>query len=266
MWPLIVALIGLLCLEEAYGRLNQEQKQVSESLSNVWLHDTQESVYHLCENLEDGQGLTCGRANFTTSRGDILQLVESWTRFKPKNPLARFLPELRRLVVDETNSSDVSNLRGFESGWEKAMSDMSFLVYQDETLDTFYYEPAMSLAKLIGVQFPLSKAVLYDTMIQHGANNGTDSIQAIVLGSGSLPDSPAQEKAWLSRFLTERRSVLTEPSTEGLRKTWPQTVDRIEGYIQIMKDENWDFNPPIYVLTAKHEAFIPKPGHDNGYL
>jgi chitosanase len=236
------------------GNLSPGEKLRSEALTNLWLHNNTDTLYHDCADLGNGQGLTCGRANFTTSYFDLRVLVKEYSKRKPQNPLTPYLPELERLARLE--SSDTSNLGGFTEIWASESDDPTFRETQDWTLNEVYYEPAMGLASALNVQLPLTKAVLYDTIIQHGDREDPDSIRYINNMAGPPPESVEEEKQWLARFLSVRRQVLLNPTDESLKSWWPATADTVEGYFQLLNEGNFLFLGPFRIQTSQHEAFI----------
>lgn len=88
------------------------------------------------------------------------------------------MPELRRLAKNE--SDDTSNLKGFASAWRSLGNDKAFRAAQDEVNDRLYYQPAMKRSDQAGLKTALAKAVMYDTVIQHGDGDDPDSFYALI--------------------------------------------------------------------------------------
>ena len=53
--------------------------------------------YRYIQDIHDGRGYTGGIIGFTSGTGDMLEVVRAYTRARPRNPLARYLPALRRV-------------------------------------------------------------------------------------------------------------------------------------------------------------------------
>src|SRR5437899_462959 len=53
--------------------------------------------YKYIEDIGDGRGYTAGIIGFCSGTGDMLDLVEYYTGKEPGNPLARYLPALRKV-------------------------------------------------------------------------------------------------------------------------------------------------------------------------
>src|SRR5206468_6855413 len=53
--------------------------------------------YRYIEDIGDGRGYTAGIIGFCSGTGDLLQVIEQYTRKSPNNVLARYLPALREV-------------------------------------------------------------------------------------------------------------------------------------------------------------------------
>ena len=53
--------------------------------------------YRYIQDIHDGRGYTGGIVGFTSGTGDMLAVVTAYRRARPGNPLARFIPALRRV-------------------------------------------------------------------------------------------------------------------------------------------------------------------------
>lgn len=192
--------------------LNKDQKRRAEQLTSIFENGTTEIQYGYVERLDDGRGYTCGRAGFTTATGDALEVVEVYTEAVPNNKLKKYLPELRRLVKE---SDDTSNLKGFASAWKSLANDKEFRAAQDKVNDHLYYQPAMKRSDNAGLKTALARAVMYDTVIQHGDGDDPDSFYALIKRTnkkaGGSPKDGIDEKKWLNKFLDVRYDDLMNP-------------------------------------------------------
>lgn len=243
-------------------KMNSDQKRRAEQFTSLFENDTIELQYDYAENINDGRGITSGRAGFTTRTGDALKVVELYTEKKPDNGLAKFLPELRHLA--EVNSEDTSKLEGYIKAWEKAACDLDFHTVQDQIVCEVYYQPSVEHSKVAGLQTALAQAVLYDSIIQHGngpASSDPDGLPALLQRAqekaGGTPKTGVDEKAWLTTFLKVRREDLANPSDPGSQIEWPKSVDRVDAFSAIAKSGNYNLNGPIEVDTGNHKATIP---------
>ncbi|XAZ37493.1 chitosanase [Bacillus velezensis] len=237
--------------------LNKDQKRRAEQLTSIFENGKTEIQYGYVEALDDGRGYTCGRAGFTTATGDALEVVEVYTKAVPNNKLKKYLPELRRLAKDE--SDDISNLKGFDSAWRSLGNDKAFRAAQDKVNDSLYYQPAMKRSENAGLKTALAKAVMYDTVIQHGDGDETDSFYALIKRTnkkmGGSPKDGTDEKKWLNKFLDVRYDDLMNPSDEDTQDEWRESVARVDVFRDIVKEKNYNLNGPIHVRSSEYGNF-----------
>src|ERR1700712_5194952 len=104
--------------------------------------------YGYIEDIGGGRGYTAGVIGFCSGTGDMLELVRSYAAAEPGDPLAAYLPALRR--VDGTASH-----RGlgapFVAAWHRAARDPVFQRLQMRELDRVYFDPAVRRAKADGL-------------------------------------------------------------------------------------------------------------------
>ncbi|MEC2020986.1 chitosanase [Bacillus velezensis] len=237
--------------------LNKDQKRRAEQLTSIFENGKTEIQYGYVEALDDGRGYTCGRAGFTTATGDALEVVEVYTKAVPNNKLKKYLPELRRLAKDE--SDDISNLKGFASAWRSLGNDKAFHAAQDKVNDSLYYQPAMKRSENAGLKTALAKAVMYDTVIQHGDGDDPDSFYALIKRTnkkmGGSPKDGTDEKKWLNKFLDVRYDDLMNPSDEDTQDEWRESVARVDVFRDIVKEKNYNLNGPIHVRSSEYGNF-----------
>ncbi len=222
-------------------------------------------AYDYIENLGDGRGYTAGRIGFCSGTHDMLALVEAYTKTKPKNPLAKHLPELRR-ISKVGGGPDVSGLTNFIADWKAAAKDEAFKKAQDAVADSMYFQPAMRIADRVGVKLPFGKAILYDTIIMHGGGTDADSIGAIVERASKRacpnkpcdPKSGASEKAWLKLFLEERRKVLADPANTATKTEWSKNTYRAEVLSEMLQSGKYDkLDKPMQLKNYYFDGLIP---------
>src|SRR3954467_5723393 len=154
--------------------VDAERKHRAAQITSTFENSTLELQYDYVENIGDGQGITAGRAGFTSATGDLLLLIRRYTEAKPGNVLAPYIPSLE--AVRGTGSQ--MGLGGFTEAWAEAAEDPDFRSLQDHLVDELYFVPAMAMAADLGIETPLGQLIMWDTMIQHGAggHNGTWAI------------------------------------------------------------------------------------------
>ncbi|MDQ6786826.1 MAG: chitosanase [Acidobacteriota bacterium] len=219
-----------------------KQKTTIDKITSFFENGTTRIHYDYAENLKDGRGITCGRSGFCTGTGDAYLVVKKYSERQPKNMLAKFLPELERLN-STIDSSNISGLRGFISAWRKCSKDELFCTVQDEINDELYFNPARSYARKLRLKTAIARAILYDTIIQHGDGDDADSIAALIDRAGEVTD----ETTWLKNFLKVRRMDLLNPANLETAKVWRESVERVDALQSILSSGNLELELPLQV-------------------
>jgi chitosanase len=239
--------------------LAADQKRRAEQLTSLFENSTIELQYGYAEELDDGRGITAGRAGFTTADGDALDVVTLYTQRSPDNDLAQFLPSLQQLAA--AGSDDTSDLDGYIDAWAGAADDPVFRAVQDEVADRLYYRPSVIFSDNLHLQTALARAVLYDTIIQHGASGDPDGLPALLqrtqAAAGGTPATGLDERAWLKTFLATRRADLADANDPATREEWAHSVGRCDVFSAIAESGNYNLDGPIEVRTAGYKATIP---------
>ncbi len=253
--------------------LNPAQKIVAEKLISIWENGGPDVVlgYSYVQNIEDKRGYTSGRAGFTTGTGDALLVVECMDeKFPSGHPLKKYVPGLKELkdifekanweVTEETgDTGPVDRLAvkpgTYKTDWEATFNDpktkQGFMDCQHKIKDSLYYDPAMSTAAKHGLKTALTKAVLYDTMIQHG-----EEPTLKMIASASKAASISNEEAWLDAFLAIRLKILMSAGDP-----WNKSGGRVDNYKQILKDKNLNLDKTINTIagTSGYKPFTIVP-------
>ncbi|GAC1367275.1 MAG: chitosanase [Actinomycetota bacterium] len=239
--------------------LTPEQKHRTDELISLFENGTVVIQYGYAEDIHDGRGLTAGRAGFTTATGDLLMVVESYSRQHPENALARYLPVLTERA--RAGTGDLQGLDGLASAWAAAALDPAFRTVQDEISDHLYYEPAGAHARDLGARMPITLAVLYDTAIQHGDGEDPDGAPALIqratAAAGGTPGTGVNEARWLAAFLRERRQTLLHARDPATRSAWAASVGRVDAWSQLLQEGNWDLRGPIRLNTKDYQEVVP---------
>jgi len=238
----------------------EEQRVLADQIISVFENNTPVIDYAYFENLDDGRGITAGRAGFTSATGDMLLVVERYTQLVPANPLAVYLPRLRELAAEESDS--VNGLENLENAWQTAAEDSIFCEVQDEVVDEEYYWPAADYAEDLGLFFPLSLLNLYDACIQHGDGDDPDGLANIISQTteqmAGTPADDIDESEWLEAFMNIRRSVLLNPANPDTREEWAESVGRVDALIAIFESGNVDLTPPIVISPWDSTFILPQ--------
>lgn len=241
--------------------LNAQQRVIADQVVSVFENDTPVLQYGYAENIHDGRGITAGRAGFTSATGDLLAVVERYSLRVPGNGLAVYLPRLRQLAPQASDSTD--GLEGLEAAWQVAAADTAFRRVQDEIVDQEYYLPAVEHAANLGLACPLGLLALYDTSIQHGDGDDPDGLPAIIATAtreaGGTPGSGVDDQAWIRAFLAARRAVLLNPSDPSTKDAWAESVGRVDALLAIVNAANFALTPPIVINPYGTSYSLPAP-------
>ncbi len=163
--------------------------------------------YTYIEDIGDGRGYTGGIIGFCSGTGDMLAVVEDYTRREPGNPLARYVPALKKVNGTASHSGLGS---GYVAAWHKAAGDVVFQQAQDTGRDDTYFNPSVSQAKSDGLH-ALGQFIYYDAIVMHGPGDDSDSFGGIRKAAMKKAKTPAQggnETTYLNAFLDARKVVM----------------------------------------------------------
>ena len=221
-------------------RHDADRKRRAAQITSTFENATTELQYAYAENIGDGRGITAGRAGFTSGTSDLLLVVSRYTKLRPDNPLARYLPALRE--VDGTGS--VEGLDGFAVAWARAADDPVQRRVQDDLVDELYFDPAMAMAAETGVRTPLGQAIIWDTMIQHGSggDNGTTAI--IEETRSAIGSAAGKESRWLDTFLDVRLDHLRAMYADPADDDWSST-SRIDALRSLLDGRRLNLDLPL---------------------
>ncbi|MEV4432562.1 chitosanase [Streptomyces sp. NPDC049585] len=190
------------------------------------------------EDIKDGRGYTAGIIGFCSGTGDMLELVERYTRQKPGNPLAKYLPALRK--VNGTDSHAGLG-KPFEDAWHKAAEDKAFQDAQEAERDRIYFDPAVKQAKQDGLR-ALGQFAYYDAIVMHGPGTGRDSfgdIRKKALAKAKPPAQGGDERTYLSAFLDARKVAMKHEEAHS-------DTSRVDTAQRVFLDNgNLDLEPPL---------------------
>lgn len=204
------------------------------------------------EDIGDGRGYTAGIIGFCSGTGDMLALVEHYTRLKPDNLLAKYLPALRQV---NGTASHAGLGQPFVNDWKTAAGDGLFRQAQETERDRVYFDPAVKLAQADGLG-TLGQFIFYDAAVMHGPDawgGGLPDIRARVIQKTRPPAQGGDETAYLNDFLDARKA-------EMLKEAAHSDVSRIEtAQRRFLAEKNFGLNPPLrwsvygdpYVITDK---------------
>ena len=240
------------------GWMTQDQKRRAMQITSVFENGDPQFHYDYVENINDGRGYTSGRVGFTTGTGDAYQVVQRYTDQVPNNQLAKYLPRLKELNNSEDDS--VAGLEGYAQAWAQAAKDPLFRQAQDNEVDEVYYRPAMKQANTLGLHTAIGRAIIYDTIIQHGEGNTPDSLGALITRTNTAahgtPATGVNELTWLQEFLDTRRADLAHAYNFDTREAWALSVDRVDALLALLNGGNLDLKGPVVMNTEPYQAVL----------
>jgi chitosanase len=194
--------------------------------------------YGYIEDIGDGRGYTGGLIGFCSGTGDMLALVRSFVAAAPRDPLAPFLPALRR--VDGTPSH--RGLGGpFFAAWRRAARDPLFRRLQLRELDRVYFDPAVRRAKADGLG-TLGQFVYYDAIVMHGPGPDRSSFGGIrrrAIDRARTPAEGGSQVKYLEAFLDVRRAQMKTETKHG-------DISRIDDEQRVfLREGNLALRPPL---------------------
>jgi chitosanase len=227
--------------------MTADQRRRADQLVSIFEDSTTTVHYASAENLDDGRGITAGRAGFTTGTCDALEVIKVYTTIVRKNVFAPFMTELVRLCKEHSADTDALDEAAFIESWQIAAKDLLFRQAQDAVLDRFYFVPAMEAADKLGLKSALARAALYDAAIQHGTGNDPDGLAALIARTNDRAGIPevAYEPTWLYEFFNVRVQDLENPSNETTRDAWRESTDRVACMRSIADKGNTSLKGPI---------------------
>jgi len=186
------------------------------------------------EDIGDGRGYTAGIIGFCSGTGDMLELVEAYTRAKPGNVLAAYLPALRAVNGTDSHAGLDPN---FPRDWRTAATDSAFRAAQEAERDRVYFNPSVRDGKNDQVR-ALGQFAYYDAAVMHGYE-GMRQIRSRALTRAKPPAQGGDERAWLHAFLDERVIEMRKEAAHS-DTSRVDTAQRV-----FLNNGNFDLNTPL---------------------
>ncbi|GAB5590949.1 hypothetical protein Unana1_05849 [Umbelopsis nana] len=232
--------------------------KMAQLITNVFENGNTIMGYAYVEALGDGRGFTSGYIGFTTGTNDALAVINQYTQRKPKNALAKYVPELTRLSklkFCDKHRNDTNKLTTYHKDWtHTACTDPTFVQTQLDVGHAMYLKPALKYAASVGVKSNLGKAIFYDTIINHGWQYVEPLINLPRILTLTGPRKHGEsEQSYLQRFLITRRQLMCCFPDD----VWPPAADRVADLQRLLGSwsRNKDLKHPvtlkIYGVTVK---------------
>jgi chitosanase len=218
----------------------------AENSSRDWRAQYRYIEYDVEHNAAENRGYTGGIIGFTSRTHDMLAVVRRYVRREPHNPLAPFLPALRR--VDGTSSRRGLG-RPFVRAWHRAADDAVFRRAQDHFRDAWYFDPAVHLARRDGLR-DLGQFAYYDAAVVHGLD-GLRSVRRHARTNAATPAAGGDQATYLRAFLKARIAFMRREQAhqDVTRITTAQRVFLEEGNLRLRLPLRWKVYGDSYHLT-----------------
>ncbi|MEV4312862.1 chitosanase [Actinocrispum sp. NPDC049592] len=190
------------------------------------------------EDIGDGRGYTAGIIGFCSGTHDMLELVQEYTKRKPDNILAKYLPALKKVDGSDSHAGLDPN---YPKDWKTAAKDKVFQDSQEFERDRVYFNPAVSQGKSDGVR-ALGQFIYYDAIVMHGDGNDSTSFRNIrkrALSKAKPPSQGGNETTWLNAFLDARVWAMKQEEAHS-DTSRVDTAQRV-----FLKNGNFDLNTPL---------------------
>ncbi|GAA1960949.1 chitosanase [Kitasatospora viridis] len=242
--------------------LTSAQQYAVDEITNVFENGDLTSGFAAIKDYGDGCGYTAGYIGFCTQTDDDVKLVTAYDTARPGNPLAKYLPALRKLAA--AGSDAHTGLDGFPNAWKAAAKDQAFIQAQFDQAHANYLAPALAEARKVGIATPLGVADFFDTAVEMGPDGAPDSPDGLLVlvaettkAESGTPATGVAEATWLTKFNQVRTAHLKNPKTPGRKSDWPQSVDRVQALQQMATAGKWSLPLPLLV-GADFQVTIPK--------
>ncbi|MFB9297468.1 chitosanase [Kibdelosporangium philippinense] len=190
------------------------------------------------EDIGDGRGYTAGIIGFCSGTHDMLELVQAYTKRKPGNVLAKYLPALERVDGSDSHEGLDPN---YTKDWKTAAKDKVFQDTQEAERDRVYFNPSVNRAKQDGLR-TLGQFAYYDAIVMHGDggdNTSFSNIRKRAMAKAKTPAQGGDETAYLNAFLDARVWAMKQEEAHS-DTSRVDTAQRV-----FLKNGNFDLKTPL---------------------
>ncbi len=197
------------------------------------------SQYAYIEDIGDSRGYTAGIIGFCTGCGDMVPLIEYYTKIQPTNVLSKYLPALKK--IGSFNPTHAGLDPNFTKDWKTAAKDAKFQKAQNDERDRAYFNPAVNQGISDGIH-ALGQFIYYDAYVVHGPGSDSASfggIRAAAMKAAKTPAQGGNETTYLNAFMDARNKAMKAEAAH-------EDVTRIENAQRVfLKAGNLNLNPPL---------------------
>ncbi|KAJ3097035.1 hypothetical protein HDU97_005324 [Phlyctochytrium planicorne] len=228
----------------SYGAqgLTRCQYNIILSITSVYETSNPNLGFDTCGNWNDGQGISAGFIQFTTSSGSALQVVQTYLSYSKRSnpPIASFVGALQKAKEVGNGGQTwgqgyMDGLWGFCDAWQEANTNdaEAFHSAQMKIQSDGYLAPNKQIVDELGIKTALGVGQMMDTAIQLGGG----AVSVIARNAGWSPSQGASESDFLRRYLDARIQYLN-----NLGGAYPGTKYRVESYRHMLQKGNLEFD------------------------
>lgn len=236
-------------------------RQRAAMITSTFENSTTTLQYGYAENINDGRGITAGRAGFTSGTGDMLIVIERYTVIKPDNLLAAYISPFAVIKGESTEG-----LAGLEAAWQKEALDPRFRGVQDEVVDELYFKPTYAMAQKYGIRTALGQAMVWDNCILTGCDYSGNSTGNTLEKTKRAADKDAQhnEAEWLDIFLTKALNEMLYYNEDGATLDPQASRSRIAAWRSLLQLKKFNLQPPLNWKAYGSTCVIKPDGTGGG--
>jgi chitosanase len=193
------------------------------------------------------EDLSYGTTYLRISNGSLYTVLKTYCnslQATQAKALTQYLPRL------ESGDKSLASDEAFKNALRAAATDLVMQEIQDQEFEGRYWNPTLSFVESAGLKLPLSRAVIYDTIINSGAGSVRRFAGEV---QGPTPAQGADEKRWMSEFLVIRRNYFLTNLGPKFPKFLPGWLARVDLWLNFANRHNWNLEPPFTVQGVQFE-------------
>ena len=214
------------------------QKSVILQLTTLCENSNTKFQYNYAENIWDWRWITFWIIGFTTWTFDGNMLLHRYAEMNPNNVLKKYISALDAIDKgkhdDGGKNDNISGLENFIKDVNNN-SDPLFKKAQLELMNSMYWNPSVKISKEMWVKHTLSRAFIYDMVVNHWEYGALDIIDKTNKAMGGTPKNNTDEIKWLGKLMDYRY--------EFLKSDYPEALDRVRAFRELMNKWNADLKP-----------------------
>jgi chitosanase len=228
--------------------ISADAERIIKMIINTFETGRPEGDYGAAALLHDNAGISYGRPQATDRGGNLDAIVYRYLDLGGGEYGDKLRPYLDRLETDDTARVDPDRPPQWVKDLMKLLSaageDPVMRQAQDQVFDEAYWVPAAQQAQAMGLELPLSWAVVYDSTIHSGPN---DVPRIRRLFPEVPPSRGGDEKAWTRAYIAARYAWLASHPRHAVRLT----VYRMRSLQALADADHWRLEPPVRLLKPR---------------